>query len=188
MQAAKNGPISQDIGVLLYHLASKIKNQIADKIPFVTNYIIEKKLDTVQRVDAALTSLLANISNSVNIAAFEKSCGIGIVVSPEEIEEEVEKVIKVHKNEILEKRYRFNSGPLMQQVRNTLKWADGKAVKNEFDIQFLDLLGPKTDADLAPAPKQVKQPKDKQPKTKPEAAKEGEIIYNVYIEVISWIY
>lgn len=73
-------------------------------------------------------------------------------------------------------RYRFNSGPLMQQVRNTLKWADGKAVKNEFDIQFLDLLGPKTDADLAPAPKQVKQPKDKQAKVKkPEAVKKGKI-------------
>lgn len=73
-------------------------------------------------------------------------------------------------------RYRFNSGPLMQQVRNILKWADGKAVKNEFDIQILDLLGPKTDADLAPAPKQIKQLKDKQAKAKKsEAVKEGKI-------------
>lgn len=63
----------------------------------------------------------------------------------------------------------------MQQVRTVLKWADGKAVKNEFDIQLLDLLGPKTDADLAPPPKQMKQPKDKQAKPKrPEVAKEGE--------------
>ena len=72
-------------------------------------------------------------------------------------------------------RYRFNSGPLMQQVRNILKWADGKAIKNEFDVQFLDLLGPKVDADLAPIPKQVK-PKDKQTKAKKlEDAKEGEL-------------
>lgn len=49
----------------------------------------------------------------------------------------------------------------MQQVRTILQWADGKAIKNEFDIQLLDLLGPKTDADLAPAPKQQKQPKAK---------------------------
>lgn len=105
-QANKHGSISQDIGVLLYHLASKIKNQIADKIPFITNYIIEKKLDTVQRVDAALVYLLANVSNSgdVDIAEFEKTCGIGVVVSPEQIEEEVEKVIKAHKDEIIEKR------------------------------------------------------------------------------------
>ena len=47
----------------------------------------------------------------------------------------------------------------MQQVRNTLKWADGKAIKNEFDVQMLDLLGPKRDSDLVPLPKQAKQMK-----------------------------
>lgn len=67
-------------------------------------------------------------------------------------------------------------------------WADGKAVKNEFDVQLLDLLGPKTDADLAPAPKQVKQPKDKQAKAKKsedvkkgERARERKIIYCEYL-------
>jgi len=89
---------------LLYHLASKIKNQIADKIPFITDYIVEKKLDSVQRVDTALTYLLTNVSNDVDIAKFEESCGVGIAVSPEQIEEEVEKIIKAHKDEILEKR------------------------------------------------------------------------------------
>ncbi|KMQ96224.1 putative glutaminyl-trna synthetase [Lasius niger] len=164
-EAVKHGPVSQDTGILLYHLASKIKNQVVDKIPFVTNYIVEKKLDTVQRIDAALSYLLANVNNTLNIAEFEEFCGVGVVVSPEQIEEEVEKIIKAHKNEIIEKRYRFNSGPLMQQVRNILKWADGKAVKNEFDIQLLYLLGPKTDTDLIPVSK-IKQPKDKQTKAK----------------------
>lgn len=171
-EASKNGPISQDTGILLYHLAPKIKNQVADKIPFVTNYIVEKKLDTVQRVDAALNYLLTNVNNALNTAEFEEFCGVGVVVSPEQIEEEVEKIIKAHKNEILEKRYRFNSGPLMQKVRNILKWADGKMVKNEFDIQLLYLLGPKTETDLISVSK-VKQPKDKQIKAnKSEIVKE----------------
>lgn len=89
---------------MLYHLASKIKNQIVDKIPFITNYIAEKKLDNVQRVDAALAYLLANANTVLDIAKFEESCGIGVVVLPEQIEEEVEKIIKAHKHEILEKR------------------------------------------------------------------------------------
>lgn len=73
----------------------------------------------------------------------------------------------------------------MQQVRDVLKWADGKAIKNELDIQILDLLGPKTEADLAPAPKQVKQSKDKEAKAKkPKAAKEGRIYNVVCIEYI----
>lgn len=58
----------------------------------------------------------------------------------------------------------------MQQVRTILKWADGKAVKNEVDIQILDLLGPKTEADLAPPPKQPKAAKPKDEKNKKPAA------------------
>ena len=69
------------------------------------------------------------------------------------IEAEVEKAIKAVKDEMLEKRYRFNAGLLMAEVRKALKWADGKAVKSEIDVQVLDLLGPKTEADLAPPPK-----------------------------------
>lgn len=75
----------------------------------------------------------------------------------------------------------------MQQVRSILKWADGKAIKNEFDVQLLDLLGPKVDADLAPAPKQVKQPKDKQIKAKkPEVVKEGKL-HMATVEKIFWM-
>lgn len=104
MQATKRGNVSQDTGILLYHLSSKIKSQIIDQLPFVVNYIAEKKLDTVQRVDAALAYLLANVNNKLNVAEFEESCGVGVVVSPEQIEEEVEKIINKHKTEILEKR------------------------------------------------------------------------------------
>ncbi|XP_076392899.1 glutaminyl-tRNA synthetase [Megachile rotundata] len=162
-EAKIHGTISPEVGILLYHLASKIKNQISDKLPFLTKYIVEKKLDTIQRVDAGLNYLLSHIKENVDISNFEKQCGIGITVSPEEIEHEVEKVIHAHKIEILEKRYHFNVGPLMQQVRSTLKWADGKAIKNEFDVQMLDLLGPKCDSDLAPPPKSTKQTKTKTP-------------------------
>ena len=34
------------------------------------------------------------------------------------------------------------------EVRKQLKWADGKAIKAEVDMQVLSLLGPKTEADL----------------------------------------
>ena len=42
----------------------------------------------------------------------------------------------------------------MGVVRNKLKWADGKAIKSEIDMQVLNILGPKTDEDLAPVKKQ----------------------------------
>lgn len=49
----------------------------------------------------------------------------------------------------------------MQEVRKELKWADGKAIKNEVDLQVLDLLGPKTEEDKKPLPKAMKEVGDK---------------------------
>lgn len=45
----------------------------------------------------------------------------------------------------------------MHEVRQELKWADGKEIKNEVDLQVLDLLGPKTEADFSPQIKQSKK-------------------------------
>ena len=59
----------------------------------------------------------------------------------------------------MSKRYRYNTGLLMADVRKSLKWADGKAVKSEIDVQVLDLLGPKTEADMAKPEKKAKAPK-----------------------------
>ena len=51
----------------------------------------------------------------------------------------------------------------MGKVRGGLKWADGKEIKAQVEIQLLDLLGPKTDADLLPPPKAEKKKTDKKP-------------------------
>ena len=106
---------------------------------------------------------MANINKqNIDIAAFEDACGFGIVITPEMIETEVTGAITNVKDELLDKRYRFNTGLLMANVRKSLKWADGKAVKSEIDIQVLDLLGPKTDADrVIPSKQEKKSGKDK---------------------------
>ncbi|XP_013185944.2 probable glutamine--tRNA ligase [Amyelois transitella] len=147
-------------GMLVYHLATKIKPQILNHLPFVCKYIANGKLDSTLRVDAALEYLLSNVNElNLNASSFEKACGVGVVVTPEQVEQAVEKHMAKYKQELLEKRYRFNAGIVMQAVRAELPWADGKAIKNEVDVQILDLLGPKTEADLAPPPKTEKKPK-----------------------------
>lgn len=121
-------------GFLLYHLATKIKPQVNHHIPLIVKYIATKKLDTTLRVDKAIEYALSHINN-IDTTEFEKFCGVGVVVTPEEIELAVEKLINEYKDELLKKRYKFNSGLIMQKVRNTLQWADGKAIKNEVDLQ-----------------------------------------------------
>jgi len=63
---------------------------------------------------------------------------------------QVECIIQKHKEKLLKERYRFNAGRLLGEIRAKIKFADGKIIKNELDMQILDLLGPKTEADLAP--------------------------------------
>lgn len=154
--------IPEGVGMLLYHMASKIKPQIIDLLPFVVKYIINKKLDSIVRIDAALEYLLTHghHKDGINIKEFEKECGIGVIVTPEEIDNAVAEEIRKNRDVILEQRYRFNVGKIMQEVRNKLKWADGKAIKNEVEVQIFDLLGPKTDEDLKPLPKPEKKKKN----------------------------
>lgn len=147
-------------GMLVYHLCSKIKTQSLGQLNLLVSLIINNKLDTTLRVDCALEYVLNHgITNAnINVAELEKHCGVGIVVTPEEIDKAVEAVLSKNKSELIEQRYRFNVGKILQDVRSTLPWADGKAVKSEVDVQIFDLLGPKSEADLAPPPAKVKKP------------------------------
>jgi glutaminyl-tRNA synthetase len=73
--------------------------------------------------------------------------------------------------DILLLRYRFNVGVIMQEVRQELKWADGKAIKNEVDLQVLDLLGPKTEDDFSPQIKQSRKFKTDKPNEESRGSK-----------------
>lgn len=50
---------------------------------------------------------------NINPKEFEKSAGVGISVTPEEIEKTVEKVIAAHRETLIKERYFFNQGLLM---------------------------------------------------------------------------
>jgi len=172
--------IAKSHGMLLYHIATKVKPQISSHIPLLSQYVVEGKIESELRLTAAMEYLLSNPLGEVDIKAFKESFGYGIVVTPEQIETEVAKAIEAHRSELVEKRYRYNVFPLMSEVRNTLKWADGKHLKSEIDLVVLSILGPKTQADLAPPPKVDKSAK--QPKAKAAApikskeSKEPEVV------------
>ena len=93
------GEISSAQGMLLYHIASKIKPQIRDHLLFLSKYVAENKLNTEARVNAALEYLLQNAKDkSIDVKGLEEACGVGIVVTPEEIEKEVNKLEEEVKN------------------------------------------------------------------------------------------
>lgn len=163
--------------LLLYHLASKIKPQIADRKNLLVKYIVSGNLNSAFKVDCALEFLLSHSCGEIDVKNFEEACGVGVEITPEDIELAVELVVKKYKDEILSKRYTFNKGILMREVNNNLKWADGKDIKNEIEVQILDILGPKTEEDLMPVSKKKNKSNQsltnkKEESTKGESVKE----------------
>jgi len=171
-EAANNTGDLTACGTLLYTVASKTKPQVFHFMPLLVKYICGGKLDNELRLNAALEFLSKMPPNKtvgdVDLKVLDEACGVGVVISPAQIEEAVEDELLKVKEDLLKSRYRFNTGVLMGVVRNKLKWADGKAIKSEIDMQVLNLLGPKTDEDLAPVKKQKNQgPKEEKKASKP---------------------
>lgn len=148
--------LSKQQGNLLYQLATKLKPQVAPHAPLVVKYVMNDGIKTEPQLSAAIEYLLSHTVKGIEIAAFEKSCGVGVVVTIDDIENAVNKTIATHREKILAERYGFAAGKLLGELRALLPWADGGLVKKEVDLRFLELLGPKTAEDLAPKKKEKK--------------------------------
>ncbi|XP_040071974.2 glutamine--tRNA ligase [Ixodes scapularis] len=164
------GPVPKTTGTLLYHVVSKIKSQIKQYEPLLVQYVAQGKLDSEVKLTAALDYLLSHPQPPLDVKAFEKFSGVGVSVTPDQIEKAVEEVIANHREALIEKRYQFNVGTLLAEARKKLPFAEGKYVKNEVDLQVLHLLGPKTDDDMHKPPKaKSKAPKGHRPVSPREA-------------------
>uniref|UniRef100_A0A9J7ZX99 glutamine--tRNA ligase n=1 Tax=Cyprinus carpio carpio TaxID=630221 RepID=A0A9J7ZX99_CYPCA len=163
--------IDKTAGTMLYNMVTRLKDPT--RLSFLTEYIITRKINSELQLSAALDFIKSHPQENLDRLEFEAACGVGVVVTPEQIEDAVELIIRKHKDQLLAERYRFNMGILMGEARTALKWADGKIVKNEVDMQVLHLLGPKTEADLEKKPKAAK-PKAAEKDVKIEQVVNGE--------------
>lgn len=152
-------PLDRNIGKLVYQAATTAKAQIRQHLPLVIEYISNQKIDSEIKLTAAIDYLLAN-PTSVDVKQFEQNAGVGVSITNEQIAAEVAAQIAKNRDELIEKRYRFNVGVLIVEARKVLKFADGKSVKSEVDSQILALLGPKNESDTAKPKKEPKENKE----------------------------
>lgn len=172
-QNNNNAPFDKSAAILLYQIATKLKAQCKPRLGFLVENVIGKKVATEPQLTAALEYLLSNPTDPLDVKKFNEFCGVGVVVTPEQIKSTVAGHISKNKAELVEKRYKFNIGFLLGEIKKDLKWADGKLVKDEYDAQILALLGPKTESDNA---KEKKKEDKKEKDGKPEAAHGGDKI------------
>ncbi|EFO97175.1 hypothetical protein CRE_03478 [Caenorhabditis remanei] len=173
--AKESGELNKQKGNLLYQLATKLKPQVAPSGPLVVKYIMNDGIKTEPQLSAAIEYLLSHTVKGIEVPAFEKSCGVGVVVTIDDIENAVTKVINEHREKIVAERYSFPAGKLLGELRALLPWADGAITKKEVDLRFLELLGPKTAEDLAPKKKEKKVEAPKVQKTKEIGEKSREL-------------
>eukprot|EP00118_Oscarella_pearsei_P002818 m.11750 g.11750 ORF g.11750 m.11750 type:complete len:759 (+) comp23586_c0_seq2:134-2410(+) len=148
LEAKKHSPcVDWSVGKVLYAIASRVKSP--QRLAFLAEYVATKRLASGPQTDAAIDYMKSCPVDPIDAKDFELSCGVGVAISTEEVQQKVAVLIGEHKEELMAQRYRFNPGILMAASRKTdLKWADGKTVKAEMDKQVAALLGPKTEADL----------------------------------------
>lgn len=90
-------------------------------------------------------------TKAFSVIDLDKESGVGVEVSEADVTQLVGEMVTSNKARLVSDRYRAVP-TLYKAVRDhpLLKWADGKAVKDEIDKQCLALLGPKDERDTAP--------------------------------------
>ncbi|KAL1198250.1 Glutamine--tRNA ligase, cytoplasmic [Cardamine amara subsp. amara] len=153
-------------GNLLYSVATKYPANALVHRPILLKYIVTSKIKTPAQLEAAISFFTNTGAEDFKLNEFEEACGVGIEVSPEDIEKAVKEIFEENKKTILEQRYRTNVGELFGHVRKSLPWADPKIVKKLIDEKMFELLGERTAAD------NEKPTKKKEKKEKPAKVEE----------------
>ncbi|GAM21997.1 hypothetical protein SAMD00019534_051720 [Acytostelium subglobosum LB1] len=140
------------VGQLLYLISTKYPAN-ALKHRAVLAQCVAKKTVTAINIQASFDYLHRVGSQDLDVADFEKQCGVGVVITKEQVREAVATFIEERLAELKEVRYRYNMASYLATVRERLKWAESRDIKEEMDKKVLEVLGPKTEADNAPVPK-----------------------------------
>lgn len=101
---------------------------------------------------------------AIEVDDFDKAAGVGTKVTKDDMQKAVELAIQEVRDELVERRYRYNVGPLQRRIMDELRFAEGKVVNEMIRVQVEALLGPKTEEDLA-KPHKVKKSKNKPKKS-----------------------
>uniref|UniRef100_A0A8C8MB24 Glutamine--tRNA ligase n=1 Tax=Oncorhynchus tshawytscha TaxID=74940 RepID=A0A8C8MB24_ONCTS len=113
--------VDKATGTLLYTMTSRLRDP--KRLGFLTDHIAQRKICTELQLAAALEFVKSHPQDPINQQEFESLCGVGVVITPEQIEDKIYCTSDVC----------LYCDPVPSQV--------------------LHLLGPKTEADLEKKPK-----------------------------------
>lgn len=146
LECLKEEELDKSVGNLLYGIASRYKGS-GERLGLLVDYVSSRKIHSDPQLTAAFDYLKSHPVDPINRFEFEATCGVGVVVTREDIVTAIGSAIEANREELIAKRYNFNIGKIMAGVKSNLKWANGKLLKTVLDEEIESLLGPKTESD-----------------------------------------
>ncbi|KYR00516.1 asparagine-tRNA ligase [Tieghemostelium lacteum] len=128
------------IGNLLYSLATNATASSPLR-SHVSKAIGNGKIKSTLQFQAATTFLKDN--QTWDEAKFDKDCGVGVVITLEQIQKATDDLFVEKAALINEKKWHIPIGDLLTPLKERLKWADLKEVKAILDKKLDSTLGPK---------------------------------------------
>ncbi|RHZ46528.1 hypothetical protein Glove_615g16 [Diversispora epigaea] len=138
----------KSVGALLYTLASTVNKDASQHLGYLARAISNNKLKSSDQVAAAI-KFAENSKEEINEEEFNKACGIGIVVSHEQIATSIAAHLETNRDILIKERYK-SLGSLLAKAKQIpeLRWANGVDIKNELEKQVITIIGPKDERDL----------------------------------------
>jgi glutaminyl-tRNA synthetase len=117
------------IGNLIDFMAGKLPDNLQNRTKLLCDFIIEGKLTKTPQIEAGV-DFLSHITKTkgaeteIDRDEFASVCGVGVVVSDEEIEQVVKRVFEENKEAIAAKGHDFSINTVLYRVKELIKWAD----------------------------------------------------------------
>ena len=159
----------KSVGVLLLQAATKLapSGLYYSHRSDLLQLIVDRRIRSVAAVDAACDYLRRGSANPPAAAAaagqpaydrseMERVAGVGVSYSEDQVRAVIADVLQSNSASLQSERYRAASR-LLGAVTARLPWSDGRRVKEMFDSEVANTLGPKTEEDNAPPPNKKKQ-------------------------------
>ena len=152
--------VDKAVGTVLYTLAAKMPATCARHRKYIAELCAAKKIRQTN-VEAVGKYMTRVGDKDLDVEGFEGDCGVGVVVTREQIAAAIAAAIEPVRAELVAERYAYDVMGIFKGLRNveSLKWADNREVKEEFDKAILCILGEKTKEDMEAAKKAPKKGK-----------------------------
>jgi len=142
----------KETGALISTVISKVKEQLAVYTKDCIERVTSKKWLKSNQIDAGIAFLEGKVHSvgegfKIDDAEFDKASGVGIVITEEQIQAEIDSYCTANEAEIKRLGHGYNWPVAIKAIKDKLMWADGASMQKLVTSTKLALCGPVPEKD-----------------------------------------